>query len=114
MEWLIGLFALALASRAVRGWWRRLTYRKEQIPWWMREHVLRRDGARCSNPLCRRTRDLTLDHVFPEVLGGRTRPSNLQVLCRRCNSRKGQRVQPLLVPSFLWWAWIGTRSSWGR
>lgn len=34
---------------------------------------------------------LTADHIIPLSGGGRSEPENIQVLCRRCNSRKGVR-----------------------
>lgn len=33
---------------------------------------------------------LTVDHVVPKAAGGTDHPSNLSVLCRSCNSRKGR------------------------
>jgi len=32
--------------------------------------------------------DLTADHIVPKARGGSDDPSNVQVLCRRCNTRK--------------------------
>ncbi|MFL5910529.1 MAG: HNH endonuclease [Gaiellaceae bacterium] len=32
--------------------------------------------------------DLTADHIVPKAAGGTDEPSNVQVLCRGCNSRK--------------------------
>lgn len=40
---------------------------------------------------CGAREDLTYDHVVPISQGGRTVLSNLRVLCRRCNSRRGNR-----------------------
>ncbi|MBQ1667404.1 MAG: HNH endonuclease [Prevotella sp.] len=35
--------------------------------------------------------ELTVDHIKPWSLGGPTVLSNAQLLCRTCNSRKGNR-----------------------
>lgn len=36
--------------------------------------------------------DIEIDHIVPESRGGSADPSNLQLLCRTCNRRKGARV----------------------
>ena len=36
--------------------------------------------------------DFAVDHVFPWSKGGKTEPSNLQILCKTCNQKKGARV----------------------
>jgi len=41
---------------------------------------------------CGATEDLTLDHIIPVSKGGENTKSNIQRLCRRCNSSKGNRV----------------------
>ncbi len=70
-------------SRLDRGYdhrWRKLSKQLRAIhPW-------------CKN--CKATKDLTVDHIVP--LSDlhpdlRYEISNLQVLCRRCNSSKGDR-----------------------
>ena len=43
----------------------------------------------CKN--CSSTEKLTLDHIMPTTKGGKNNPENLQVLCMRCNTRKGKR-----------------------
>jgi 5-methylcytosine-specific restriction endonuclease McrA len=36
--------------------------------------------------------DLELDHIHPESKGGETVYENIQLLCRRCNRRKGSKL----------------------
>jgi 5-methylcytosine-specific restriction protein A len=33
--------------------------------------------------------DLTVDHIVPKAAGGKAELSNMSVLCRGCNARKG-------------------------
>jgi 5-methylcytosine-specific restriction endonuclease McrA len=40
---------------------------------------------------CGATEDLTGDHIVPRSKGGRAVRENVQVLCRPCNARKGNR-----------------------
>ncbi len=40
---------------------------------------------------CGSTSNLTVDHVVPAARGGTSDPSNLQTLCRFCNSSKKDR-----------------------
>jgi len=37
---------------------------------------------------CGLVRPLTKDHIIPKSKGGRTEPSNIQMLCRQCNEEK--------------------------
>lgn len=53
------------------------------------KQVIDRDGARCRH--CGSTVDLSLDHIIPLASNGGDNLSNLQILCRPCNSRKGPR-----------------------
>ena len=53
----------------------------------VRWSVFQRDGYACTH--CGSQSDLTIDHVHPVSLGGLNDPTNLQTLCRSCNSRKG-------------------------
>jgi 5-methylcytosine-specific restriction endonuclease McrA len=55
-----------------------------------RRQLLKRHGSVCLR--CRRTLpadQLTLDHIVPCSQGGTLKLSNLQLLCRHCNQRKG-------------------------
>ena len=60
------------------------------IPTVVRDEVFQRDGNECRR--CGASEDLTLDHIHPWSIGGPDTPDNLQVLCRSCNSSKGDRV----------------------
>lgn len=60
------------------------------IPKKLRRYVMERDGGKCQT--CQSPEHPTLDHIRPYVNGGRHIASNLRVLCRSCNSRKGARI----------------------
>jgi 5-methylcytosine-specific restriction endonuclease McrA len=51
------------------------------------QEVVARYGGVCL--CCGADEDLTVDHVRPVILGGSSDISNLQPLCKSCNSRKG-------------------------
>lgn len=55
--------------------------------WQRLSKLLRTIQPYCSR--CKATKDLTVDHIIPLSAGGSTVESNLQVLCRKCNSSKG-------------------------
>lgn len=59
------------------------------VPAHIRRLVFMRDGYRCRH--CGSPFNLQLDHIVPYSWGGFSNPSNLQVLCRTCNRRKGAR-----------------------
>lgn len=65
-------------------------YRKQKIPRGLATRVMERDLYRCRH--CGTHKDLAVDHIHPESLGGTLDFENLQTLCRPCNSRKGVRV----------------------
>lgn len=66
--------------------------RKATIPADLRWEVWERDNFTCQ--ICGVRRHLAIDHVVPESKGGLMVVSNLQTLCRSCNSKKGNRVTP--------------------
>lgn len=61
----------------------------------IRNKVIKEKGRNCAqcNRYIQRDEDLTVDHVKPRSLYPHLslNEDNLQVLCRRCNSRKGNR-----------------------
>jgi hypothetical protein len=63
---------------------------RPHIPVEVRREVMERDGHRCLE--CGATDQLSLDHIVPYSHGGPDTVENLRVLCRPCNSRKGNRV----------------------
>lgn len=70
----------AIRSRALR---RASAERHGSIEW---KFLLTLTGGKCA--ACGSTNDITKDHVIPVTLGGSDGLSNLQVLCRSCNSLK--------------------------
>lgn len=53
-----------------------------------RKEIFRRDNYTCQ--YCgRQTKDLTIDHVIPRRLGGKTNWNNVVAACPRCNHLKG-------------------------
>lgn len=59
---------------------------KIKISW----NHLRKHGPHCAH--CSSTEDLDFDHVIPlSKPGGHNGLDNLQILCGRCNSKKGNR-----------------------
>jgi 5-methylcytosine-specific restriction endonuclease McrA len=63
--------------------------RRPPVPARVRRMVFMRDGYRCR--YCGSPFNLQLDHIVPYSWGGFSAPTNLQVLCRACNRRKGAR-----------------------
>ncbi len=51
-----------------------------------------RDGSyECRS--CGSLSDVCIDHIYPVSLGGTDDLDNLQLLCRNCNSAKGNRIE---------------------
>lgn len=53
----------------------------------LRAAIFERDGNRCLK--CGAVDALSIDHILPLAKGGNNSESNLQTLCKRCNSAKG-------------------------
>lgn len=51
-----------------------------------RKEIYKKDGNCCV--YCNSKKDLTIDHMTPELRGGTNDISNLQTVCRKCNSDK--------------------------
>jgi hypothetical protein len=52
-----------------------------------RMFVWLRDGGKCRR--CGSTRDLQFDHIIPRSWGGAGTAANVELLCAKCNRRKG-------------------------
>ncbi|MDY6804813.1 MAG: HNH endonuclease [Cyanobacteriota bacterium] len=66
-----------------------------KIPPEVRKYVFDRDRNQCQS--CGKTgseTQLTIDHIIPLALGGTNDISNLQTLCRPCNSQKKHHLDP--------------------
>lgn len=56
-----------------------------------RRSILARDNFTCQ--YCgHQARDLTVDHIIPKRLGGKSTWENLVCCCRKCNGRKGDKT----------------------
>lgn len=54
--------------------------------------VFLRDNGRCQE--CYTQNNLEYDHIVPFSFGGTNTEDNIQLLCRTCNRRKGDKVPP--------------------
>ncbi len=60
------------------------------IPRDVRQRVWQRYGGRCAD--CSADQYLEFDHIVPVARGGSSSESNVQLLCRRCNLKKSDRI----------------------
>jgi len=60
------------------------------IPRDVRQRVWQRYGGRCVE--CSATDYLEFDHVIPVAKGGSNAENNVQLLCRRCNQKKSDKI----------------------
>jgi len=51
---------------------------------------------------CKDTENLTIDHKIPQALGGKDIISNLQCLCKRCNTFKSKMSDKQVRNYFKW------------
>ncbi len=64
--------------------------RSRHIPDLVKQQVWDRDGGKCVK--CGKTEYLEFDHIIPLSRGGANTANNIQILCRRCNSLKSDRI----------------------
>ncbi|OFW10207.1 MAG: hypothetical protein A3G20_09880 [Acidobacteria bacterium RIFCSPLOWO2_12_FULL_59_11] len=64
--------------------------RREKIPEKVRLFVWQRDEGKCSE--CGSRENLEFDHIIPLAEGGSNTERNIQLLCERCNRKKGKSV----------------------
>jgi hypothetical protein len=60
------------------------------IPQNVKTEVWARDGGRCVK--CQANDYLEYDHIIPHARGGANTVGNVQLLCRRCNGEKSDRI----------------------
>lgn len=62
-------------------------HKRRRVPKWVREKTMISSGGACAK--CGSEESLQIDHIRPVSKGGSNSHKNLQVLCRRCNIKKG-------------------------
>lgn len=85
----------AYIERAVKAFHRQVDVGFEQdygrqIPQDVKTVVWQRDGGRCV--ACGARDYLEFDHIIPYAKGGANTVDNVQLLCRRCNLNKRDRI----------------------
>lgn len=66
------------------------TISRAHIPLSIMQAVLARDGGRCVE--CGSVDDIIFDHIIPHSREGTFRSTNIQLLCKLCNSKKGSSL----------------------
>lgn len=88
--WVLEAWTSSLAEHGLQKTKSR-TYRRKTTDTSLQLSVYRRDDFTCQS--CGEVGgDLTVDHIWPVSKGGGDDMSNLQALCRPCNSSKRDRV----------------------
>jgi hypothetical protein len=64
--------------------------RREAIPQNVMDQVWNRDGGRCTK--CGSQENLEFDHIIPFSKGGANTYRNLQILCKKCNVEKSNKI----------------------
>lgn len=70
-------------------------FKKRPIRQGLRMRVFERDGFRCVD--CGAQKDLTVDHVIPEIHNGAHEMHNFCTRCKSCNSKKGSKMPQVTV-----------------
>ena len=65
------------------------TIYRNKVPF-SKNNVFTRDGYKCA--YCGSKGTLTIDHVIPQAMGGKTNFENCVAACRPCNHKKGRRT----------------------
>jgi len=90
------LYAKIIMDALVRLWKRQLVIYQEQkthgsVPDHVKAAVFQRDGGRCQQ--CGYTGEyIEYDHIIPRSKGGPNTVENIQLLCRKCNLKKSDRL----------------------
>jgi hypothetical protein len=63
---------------------------REPIPEDVKREVWRRDNGHCVK--CNSQEKLEFDHIIPIIKGGSNTARNIQLLCQKCNRKKGEEI----------------------
>jgi hypothetical protein len=66
------------------------SFQRERIPEDIQIFVWNRDGGKCVK--CGSQESLEFDHIIPVSVGGSNTARNIQLLCERCNRKKGNNI----------------------